>query len=189
MPWEIPKKISLLAVAILFLFTFFTLILDAPRTLYLHYCTLNVHSTHICWPLLSFAVYSSASGPHSGKAPYHSLSTSSFPHLVYSYNWGIVHVAKTGTDSGVIWLHTATCQSNTFTYKVNLRVSLRLKHQCHNDQSIAGVGDVISKLIMPKNHYSKSRALEAVHGSTRGKIRMNARGFGSLPRVLASWLD
>ncbi len=29
MPWEIPKKISLLAVAILFLFTFFTLILDA----------------------------------------------------------------------------------------------------------------------------------------------------------------
>jgi hypothetical protein len=27
------KKISLLAVAILFLFTFFTLILDAPRTL------------------------------------------------------------------------------------------------------------------------------------------------------------
>ncbi len=31
MPWEIPKKISLLAVAILFLFTFFTLILDAPR--------------------------------------------------------------------------------------------------------------------------------------------------------------
>ncbi len=32
MPWEIPKKISLLAVAILFLFKFFTLILDAPRT-------------------------------------------------------------------------------------------------------------------------------------------------------------
>jgi hypothetical protein len=32
MLWEIPKKISLLAVAILFLFTFFTLILDAPRT-------------------------------------------------------------------------------------------------------------------------------------------------------------
>ncbi len=32
MPWEIPKKISFLAVAILFLFTFFTLILDAPRT-------------------------------------------------------------------------------------------------------------------------------------------------------------
>jgi hypothetical protein len=31
MPWEIQKKISLLAVAILFLFTFFTLILDAPR--------------------------------------------------------------------------------------------------------------------------------------------------------------
>ncbi len=31
MPWEIPKKISLLAVAIFFLFTFFTLILDAPR--------------------------------------------------------------------------------------------------------------------------------------------------------------
>ncbi len=32
MPWEIPKKISLRAAAILFLFTFFTLILDAPRT-------------------------------------------------------------------------------------------------------------------------------------------------------------
>ncbi len=32
MPWEIPKKIILLAVAILFLFTFFNLILDAPRT-------------------------------------------------------------------------------------------------------------------------------------------------------------
>jgi hypothetical protein len=32
MPWEIPKKICLLAVAILFLFTFFNLILDAPRT-------------------------------------------------------------------------------------------------------------------------------------------------------------
>ncbi len=31
MPWEIQKKISLLAVAILFLFTFFNLILDAPR--------------------------------------------------------------------------------------------------------------------------------------------------------------
>ncbi len=30
MPWEIPEKISLLAVAILFLFTFFNLILDAP---------------------------------------------------------------------------------------------------------------------------------------------------------------
>ncbi len=29
MPWEIPNKISLLAVAILFLFTFFNLILDA----------------------------------------------------------------------------------------------------------------------------------------------------------------
>ncbi len=35
--WEIPKKISLLAVAILFLFTFFTLILDAPRTYNLTY--------------------------------------------------------------------------------------------------------------------------------------------------------
>ena len=32
MPWEIPKKICLLAVAILFLFTFFNLILDALRT-------------------------------------------------------------------------------------------------------------------------------------------------------------
>jgi hypothetical protein len=32
MPWEIQKKISLLAVAILFLFTFFNLILDAPST-------------------------------------------------------------------------------------------------------------------------------------------------------------
>ncbi len=31
MPWEIPTKICLLAVAILFLFTFFNLILDAPR--------------------------------------------------------------------------------------------------------------------------------------------------------------
>jgi hypothetical protein len=31
MPWEMPKKISLLAVAILYLFTFFNLILDAPR--------------------------------------------------------------------------------------------------------------------------------------------------------------
>ncbi len=31
MPWDIQKKISLLAVAILFLFTFFNLILDAPR--------------------------------------------------------------------------------------------------------------------------------------------------------------
>ncbi len=31
MPWKIPKKISLLSVAILFLFTFFNLILDAPR--------------------------------------------------------------------------------------------------------------------------------------------------------------
>ncbi len=35
MPWEIPKKISLLAVAILFLFTFFNLILDAPRSYFL----------------------------------------------------------------------------------------------------------------------------------------------------------
>ncbi len=33
MPWEIPKKICILAVAILFLFTFFNLILDAPRVL------------------------------------------------------------------------------------------------------------------------------------------------------------
>ncbi len=33
MPWKIPQKISLLAVAILFLFTFFNLILDAPRML------------------------------------------------------------------------------------------------------------------------------------------------------------
>ncbi len=32
MPWDFQKKISLLAVAILFLFTFFNLILDAPRT-------------------------------------------------------------------------------------------------------------------------------------------------------------
>jgi hypothetical protein len=32
MPWEIPKNISLLALAILFLFTYFNLILDAPRT-------------------------------------------------------------------------------------------------------------------------------------------------------------
>ncbi len=31
MPWEIPKKICLLAVAILFLFTFFNLILDTLR--------------------------------------------------------------------------------------------------------------------------------------------------------------
>jgi hypothetical protein len=34
MPWVIPKKISLLAVAILFLFPFFNLILDAPHTLH-----------------------------------------------------------------------------------------------------------------------------------------------------------
>ncbi len=60
--------------------------------------TLYVHSTHICWPLLSFAVYSSACGPHSGKVPYHSLPPSSFPHLVSSYNWGIVYVAKTVTE-------------------------------------------------------------------------------------------
>ncbi len=32
MPWEIPNKINLLAVAILFLFTFFTLIFDSPPT-------------------------------------------------------------------------------------------------------------------------------------------------------------
>ncbi len=37
MPWEILKKISLLAVAILFLFTFFNLIFDAPRTYYAYY--------------------------------------------------------------------------------------------------------------------------------------------------------
>jgi hypothetical protein len=43
MPWEIQKKISLLAVAILFLFTFFTLILDAPRTnLYLDPDSINL---------------------------------------------------------------------------------------------------------------------------------------------------
>ncbi len=31
MPWEIPKKIALQAVTVLFLFAFFNLILDAPR--------------------------------------------------------------------------------------------------------------------------------------------------------------
>ncbi len=41
MSWEIPKKISLLAVAILFLFTFFTFILDAPRTVCLNPTLLN----------------------------------------------------------------------------------------------------------------------------------------------------
>jgi hypothetical protein len=39
------KKISLLAVAILFLFTFFNLILDAPRTILL----LNFFSSLFTW--------------------------------------------------------------------------------------------------------------------------------------------
>ncbi len=48
MPWEIPKKISLLAVAFLFLFTFFNLILDAP-------CTYNVQCIiYILGPSLHF---------------------------------------------------------------------------------------------------------------------------------------
>jgi hypothetical protein len=46
--WRNSKKISLLAVDILFLFTFFNLILDAPRI----YCTLGKKITyssgHLC---------------------------------------------------------------------------------------------------------------------------------------------
>ncbi len=52
MPWEIPKKISLLAVAILFLFTFFTLILDAPRTTDYH---LGINDVRL-YPLFIFLV-------------------------------------------------------------------------------------------------------------------------------------
>jgi hypothetical protein len=48
MPWEIPKKISLQAVAILFLFTFFNLILDAPRTTH-KYRTLLYYITCSFW--------------------------------------------------------------------------------------------------------------------------------------------
>ena len=47
MPWEIPKNISLLALAILFLFTYFNLILDAPRTFP---CTYN--AVQITWYLV-----------------------------------------------------------------------------------------------------------------------------------------
>jgi hypothetical protein len=46
------KKISLLAVAILFLFTFFTLILDAPRTI--GYCTVT---HYIVVKLCSYSAY------------------------------------------------------------------------------------------------------------------------------------
>ncbi len=46
MPWEIPNKISLLAVAILFLFTFFNLILDAPRTMKKFQC---FKRNTLCW--------------------------------------------------------------------------------------------------------------------------------------------
>jgi hypothetical protein len=46
--------------------------------------TYTVHT--FSWPLLSFAAEFSASGPHTGKAPYHFLPPSSFPHLVYTYH-------------------------------------------------------------------------------------------------------
>jgi hypothetical protein len=52
----------------------------------------TVHSIHysvqtFSWLLLSFAAESSASGPQSGKAPYHSLT---LPHLFYLYISGKV---------------------------------------------------------------------------------------------------
>ncbi len=55
--------------------------------------TLYVHSIHytvqtFSWLLLSFAAESSASGPQSGKAPYHSLT---LPHLFYLYISGLVY--------------------------------------------------------------------------------------------------
>jgi hypothetical protein len=50
------------------------------------------------WPLLSFAAESLASGPHSGKALYNSLSISSFPNLVYTVHIiGYISLRCTGT--------------------------------------------------------------------------------------------
>ncbi len=53
MPWDIQKKITLLTVTVIFLFTFFNLILDAPRTctvfivqpLHAHDCNTSVNLT------------------------------------------------------------------------------------------------------------------------------------------------
>ncbi len=69
MPWEIPTKISLLAVGILFLFTFFNLILDAPRTL------LPSNSVVVTWPqkkigsILRQQLFLISSRSWSNKAP------------------------------------------------------------------------------------------------------------------------
>ncbi len=72
MPWEIPKKISLLAVAILFLFTFFNLILDAPRKVQVH-SLFNVHGLRlnsqkgkICSLVSGFSTDFSTLGPAYG---------------------------------------------------------------------------------------------------------------------------
>jgi hypothetical protein len=45
------------------------------------------------WLLLSFAAESSASGPQSGKAPYHSLT---LPHLFYLYSISVVKSRTAG---------------------------------------------------------------------------------------------
>ncbi len=59
MPWDIQKIITLLTVTVLFLFTFFNLILDAPHIVHVY----NVHAAsimHFCSNLARFLVRESS---------------------------------------------------------------------------------------------------------------------------------
>jgi hypothetical protein len=70
-------------------------------TLYIVYNTLYSVQT-FSWLLLSFAAESSASGPQSGKVPYHSPT---LPHLFYLYisGFGIGLSYRTGLPALVAW--------------------------------------------------------------------------------------
>ncbi len=150
MPWKIPKKISLLAVAILFLFTFFNLILDTPRTVpQRSVLCVSKPGLSLRTPLTSQRKQVLLSNVHSKRShPNNSPSTSfhqhSYPCLVYirttfvpTWVFGFV------SEKGVIFLsfypftQMRVCEK-IFNYNsvVNFKSSIKFTHSLSTQDAL-----------------------------------------------------